>query len=225
MPEHRAAAADPDGGGRTRPDRITGRPLSPRAFRPFGIEAVLLGPPTIQSGLTRRDGVALWRRLPAHAGLFDHATAGATLQGEQAAGVRVTVATTPERERSLRVPALGGRAERVSAFGTPGGPDRLAPAAGRLLLVDEGPGETWLYLAHPSEPGEALAEFLGRRGRTDFARVRRRTRIGSFASIGTFTALTLIIYAQAVGLGVGGQVAGVLLLAASLALLVTARPR
>lgn len=53
-----------------RPNRVEGRPLSPRAFRRFGIEAVVLGPATAQEGLVRREGVAIWRRLEAHAPLF-----------------------------------------------------------------------------------------------------------------------------------------------------------
>ena len=34
-----------------RVDRVAGRALSPRAFRTFGIEAVVLGPPATQDGL------------------------------------------------------------------------------------------------------------------------------------------------------------------------------
>src|SRR6266496_5772788 len=49
--------------GRPDRDRVEGRPLSPRAFRHFGIEAVLVGAAVRQEGLLRREGVAIWRRL------------------------------------------------------------------------------------------------------------------------------------------------------------------
>src|SRR6266496_888607 len=49
--------------GRPDRDRVEGRPLSPRAFRHFGIEAVLVGAAVRQDGLLRREGVAIWRRL------------------------------------------------------------------------------------------------------------------------------------------------------------------
>ena len=83
--------------------------------------------------------------------------------------VRVVVAATPARDRAMRVPALGERAARVQAAAEP------PPVAGWLLLVDEGPGETWLYLAEEEHPAAVLEGFLGRRGRTDFARARRRS--------------------------------------------------
>jgi hypothetical protein len=203
-----------------RPDRVAGRPLSPRAFRPFGIEAVVLGPASAQAGLSRREGVAVWRRLPEHAALFDRIAGPG--DATEALAVRVVVATTPGRARALRVPALGERAARVEALS---GPDGLPPAPGWLLLVDEGPGETWLYLAEDDAPDEALAAFLGRRGRTDFARARRRSRLGGIGSLGVFAALVLIVYAPALGLGAAGQVLGAVVLAVSIALLVAVRPR
>src|SRR6266511_609291 len=133
--------------GRPDRDRVEGRPLSPRAFRHFGIEAVLVG-----------------------------------------------------------------------AAGRP-------PPTGWLLLVDEGPGETWLYLAEERAPDEVLAGFLGRRGRTDFARARRRSRLGGLASAGIFAGLVLIFYSAAFGLGPGGEVLGAVLAAASVVTLIRARPR
>ena len=132
-----------------RPDRVAGRALSPRSFRPFGVEAVVLGAPSGQEGLVRREGVALWRRLPEHAPVFDRAAAG-TAAVPDAGGVlavRVVVATTPARDRALRVPALGERAARALAVA-----ERPPPATGWLLLVDEGPGEVWLYLAEEDHP-------------------------------------------------------------------------
>ena len=202
-----------------RPDRVEGRALSPRAFRPFGIEAVLLGPPAVQEGLVRREGVAVWRRLAEHAPVFDRLAATAAVEPDGLLAVRVVVAATPARDRALRVPALGERAARVqAAAGSP-------PAAGWLLLVDEGPGETWLYLAEEDHPAAVLEAFLGRRGRTDFARARRRSGIGSLASLGLLAGLFLVIYGGAVGLGPPGQLAGAGMIAASLAALVAARPR
>lgn len=213
-----------------RRDRVAGRALSPRAFRPFGIEAVVLGPPTRQEGLVRREGVALWRRLPDHAPLFDRvaqdqeaaadgaaATAGAA---EALLPVRVVTAATPGRDRGMRVPALGERASRALQLA-----DGPPPRAGWLLLVDEGPGETWLYFAEAADPAEALREFLGRRGRTDFARVRRRSHIGGLASVGLLLGLSLIVYSGALRLGLAGQLLGALALAGSLAALVRVRPR
>jgi hypothetical protein len=222
-----------------RADRVEGRPLSPRAFRHFGVEAVVLGPPVEQEGLIRREGIAIWRRLEADAPLFDRiaghsgspaqsASAGQVVgAGEQVGlgeqgllAVRVVVAATPSRDRAMRVPALGERAARAQAAAA--GPP---PATGWLLLVDEGPGETWLYLAEEREPEAVLAGFLGRRGRTDFARARRRSRVGSLASAGIFTGLLLVVYGRAVSLGVAGQALGVALIAVSVAALVHFRPR
>jgi hypothetical protein len=140
----------------------------------FGIEAVVLGPATHQHGLVRREGVATWRRLAEHAPVFDRAAAGGKLEDDGLLPVRVVVATTRARDRALRVPAVGERADRVARLAE--GP---APRAGWLLLVDEGPGETWLYLADEQEPAAVLDGFLGRRGRTDFARARRRSRRSS----------------------------------------------
>jgi hypothetical protein len=202
-----------------RPDRVEGRALSPRAFRPFGIEAVLLGPPTNQEGLVRREGVATWRRMAEHAPVFDRLAATATVDPDGLLPVRVVVAATPARDRAMRVPALGERAARVQAASEP------PPAAGWLLLVDEGPGETWLYLADEDHPAAVLAGFLGRRGRTDFARARRRSGIGSLASLGLLLGLFLAIYGGAIDLGAPGQLAGAGMIIASLAALVAARPR
>ncbi len=212
---------------------MAGRPLSPRAFRPFGIEAVLLGSPTGQDGLVRRDGVALWRRLEAHAPLFDRiareaaaATHGAAddaangLATDGLLAIRVVTAATPGRDRAMRVPMFGERAARVLQLAE--GPP---PEPGWLLLVDEGPGETWLYLAEEPDPSAALHEFLGRRGRTDFARVRRRSRAGSIGSVGLLAGLVLVVYAGALGLGLTGQVVGAAALFGSIAVLVRARPR
>jgi hypothetical protein len=208
-----------------RADRVEGRPLSPRAFRHFGIEAVVLGRATTQQGLVRREGVAIWRRLEAHAPVFDR-VAGQAGAGDAGAGdaglleVRVVVATTPSRDRAMRVPALGERAARAQAAAA-----RPPPATGWLLLVDEGPGETWLYLADEREPAAVLAGFLGRRGRTDFARARRRSKAGRFASLGIFAGLVLVVYGPAARLGVVGQTLGAALVVASVAALVHARPR
>jgi hypothetical protein len=242
--------------GRT--DQVEGRPLSPRAFRHFGIEAVVLGPAETQEGLVRREGVAIWRRLEAHAPVFDRVAgqagrlgqggvaeeagtgapgvgargtgggeAGASGAGGQiGAGeegllaVRVVVATTPGRDRAMRVPVLGERAVRARAAAA--GPP---PATGWLLLVDEGPGETWLYLTDEREPAAVLAGFLGRRGRTDFARAHRRSRAGRLASLGIFAGLLLVVYGPAARLGVAAQALGAALLLASVAALVHARPR
>jgi hypothetical protein len=205
-----------------RPDRIAGRALSPRAFRTFGIEAVVLGPPTQQEGLVRREGVAVWRRLAEHAPVFDRAAAGAgtAVPAGGALPVRVVVAATPGRDRAMRVPALGERAQRALelAAGPPPGP-------GWLLLVDEGPGEIWLYLAEDTDPKGVLDGFLGRRGRTDFGRALRRSRAGGLGSLGVLAGLALVLYGSAAGLGPVAQVLGGLLLLAALAVLVAARPR
>jgi hypothetical protein len=202
-----------------RPDRVEGRALSPRAFRPFGIEAVVLGPATTQEGLVRREGVAVWRRLAEHGPVFDRLAATATVDPDGLLPVRVVVAATPARDRAMRVPALGERAARVQAAA------EHPPVAGWLLLVDEGPGETWLYLAEEEDPAAVLEGFLGRRGRTDFARARRRSGIGSLASLGLLAGLFLVIYGGAAGLGPPGQLLGAGAILASLAALIAARPR
>jgi hypothetical protein len=205
--------------GRAGPDRVEGRALSPRAFRHFGIEAVLLGAAAEQEGLVRREGVAIWRRLDAQAAVFDRvAEQSGGAEGDLLA-VRVVVATTTARDRAMRVPAVGERAARVTAAA------EQPPPTGWLLLVDEGPGETWLYLAEERTPTEVLAGFIGRRGRTDFARARRRSRAGRFASAGIFAGLVLIFYSTAFGIGVGGQILGAALAAVSVVTLVRARPR
>ena len=203
-----------------RPDRVEGRPLSPRAFRTFGIEAVLLGPPVVQEGLVRRDGVATWRRIAEHGPVFDRLAATAAVDPDGLLPVRVVVAATPARDRAMRVPAMGERATRVQAAA--GHPNGSAPW---VLLVDEGPGETWLYLAEEQDPAAVLDGFLGRRGRTDFARARRRSGVGSLASLGLLAGLVLVIYGSALDLGPAGQLAGAGVLVASLAALVAARPR
>jgi hypothetical protein len=204
---------------RPRPDRVEGRALSPRAFRPFGIEAVVLGPPATQEGLVRREGVAVWRRMAEHGPVFDRLAATATVDPDGLLPVRVVVAATPARDRAMRVPALGERAARVQVV------VEHPPPAGWLLLVDEGPGETWLYLAEEEHPAAVLAGFLGRRGRTDFARARRRSGIGSLASLGLLAGLFLVIYGGAAGLGPPGQVLGAGTIIASLLALIAARPR
>jgi hypothetical protein len=202
-----------------RPDRVEGRALSPRSFRPFGIEAVVLGPPATQEGLVRREGVAVWRRVAEHGPVFDRLAATATPDPDGLLPVRVVVAATPARDRAMRVPAVGERAARVQAATEP------PPEAGWLLLVDEGPGETWLYLAEEDRPAAVLDGFLGRRGRTDFARARRRSGIGTLASLGLLAGLFLVIYGSALELGPPGQLAGAGMVVASLAALVAARPR
>jgi hypothetical protein len=205
-----------------RPDRVAGRALSPRSFRPFGVEAVVLGTLSGQEGLVRREGVALWRRLPEYAPVFDRAAAGAAA-GPDAGGVlavRVVVATTPARDRALRVPALGERAARALAVAE--GPP---PATGWLLLVDEGPGEVWLYLAEEDHPVDVLDGFVGRRGRTDFGRARQRSQAGNLASVFLLVGLGLVVYGAVLGLGTVGQVLGGLVVAGALVTLVRARPR
>jgi hypothetical protein len=221
---------------RPRPGRLEGRPLSPRAFRPFGVEALVVGAPTLQEGLVRREGVAVWRRLPEHAPVFDRLAeatgvdspegsgeprGGAPVDKDRLLPVRVVVAVTPSRDRAMRVPATGERAARVLAAA-----ERPLPeTAGWVLLVDEGPGETWLYLAEEDDPAAVLAEFLGRRGRTDFDRARRRSRLGSLGTVGLLLGLVLAIYGSAMGLGAAGQAIGGTVIAASLLTLVRARPR
>jgi len=205
---------------RGQPGRLEGRPLSPRAFRPFGVEALMVGAPTVQEGLVRREGVAVWRRLPEHAPVFDRLAATTGLDQDRLLPVRVVVAVTPARDRAMRVPATGERAARVLAAAE--GP---VPDAGWVLLVDEGPGETWLYLAEEDDPAAVLAGFLGRRGRTDFDRARRRSRLGSIGSIGLLFGLVLAIYGGAMGLGTAGQAIGGTVIAASLLTLVRARSR
>jgi hypothetical protein len=202
-----------------RPDRVEGRALSPRAFRPFGIEAMILGPPARQEGLVRREGVAVWRRMAEHAPVFDRLAATATVDPDGLLPVRVVVAATASRDRAMRVPAMGERTARVQAVA------EHPPPAGWLLLVDEGPGETWLYLAEEEHPAAVLEGFLGRRGRTDFARARRRSGIGSLATLALLAGLILVIYGSAVGLGPGGQLLGAVLIVVALAALVAARPR
>jgi hypothetical protein len=205
-----------------RSDRVEGRPLSPRAFRPFGIEAVVLGPPTTQDGLVRREGVGVWRRMAEHGPVFDRLAATAAVDPDGLLPVRVVVAATPARDRAMRVPAIGERASRVLAAASSA---EGRPPAGWLLLVDEGPGETWLYLTGEDDPAAVLESFLGRRGRTDFARARRRSGAGGLASLGLLLGLFLVIYGAAAGLGVPGQLLGAGVLVASLAALVAARPR
>jgi nucleotide-binding universal stress UspA family protein len=205
---------------RGQPGRLEGRPLSPRAFRPFGVEALMVGAPTVQEGLVRREGVAVWRRLPEHAPVFDRLAATTGIDQDQLLPVRVVVAVTPARDRAMRVPATGERAATVLAAAE--GP---VPDAGWVLLVDEGPGETWLYLAEEDDPAAVLAGFLGRRGRTDFDRARRRSRLGSLGSLGLLFGLVLAIYGGAMGLGTAGQAIGGTVIAASLLTLVRARPR
>jgi hypothetical protein len=205
---------------RGRPGRLEGRPLSPRAFRPFGVEALLVGAPTVQEGLVRREGVAMWRRLPEHAPVFDRLAATTEVGPDGLLPVRVVVAVTPARDRAMRVPATGERAARMLAAA-----DGPVPDAGWVLLVDEGPGETWLYLAEEDDPAAVLAGFLGRRGRTDFDRARRRSRLGSLGSVGLLLGLVLAIYGGAMGLGTAGQAIGGTVIAASLLTLVRARPR
>ena len=205
-----------------RPDRVEGRALSPRAFRPFGIEAVVLGPPTTQDGLVRREGVAVWRRMTEHGPVFDRLAATAAVDPDGLLPVRVVVAATPARDRAMRVPAMGSRAARVEAAA------ETPPTAGPtpwVLLVDEGPGETWLYLAEEDLPAAVLDGFLGRRGRTDFARARRRSGVGTLASLGLLLGLFLVVYGSAAGLGPPGQLLGAGLVVASVAALVRARPR
>jgi hypothetical protein len=202
-----------------RQDRVEGRALSPRAFRPFGIEAVVLGPPATQEGLVRREGVAVWRRMAEHGPVFDRMAATATVDPDGLLPVRVVVAATRARDRAMRVPALGERAARVEAA------TERPPEAGWLLLVDEGPGETWLYLAEEDHPAAVLDGFLGRRGRTDFARARRRSGVGTLASLGLLLGLFLVVYGGAAGVGPPGQLLGAGLIVAGIVALVTARPR
>jgi len=152
--------------------------------------------------------------------VFDRLAATAAVDPDGLLPVRVVVAATPARDRAMRVPAMGERATRVQAAA--GHPNGSAPW---VLLVDEGPGETWLYLAEEDDPAAVLDGFLGRRGRTDFARARRRSGVGSLASLGLLAGLVLVIYGSALDLGPAGQLAGAGVLVASLAALVAARPR
>ena len=202
-----------------RPDRVEGRALSPRSFRPFGIEAVVLGPPATQEGLVRREGVAVWRRMNEHGPVFDRLAATAAVDPDGL--LPVGWWWPPPR------PGTGPCASRPWASMRPGSrpPATPPPAAGWLLLVDEGPGETWLYLPEEDHPAAVLDAFLGRRGRTDFARARRRSGIGTLASLGLLLGLFLVIYGSAIGLGPAGQLAGAGMILASLAALVSARPR
>jgi hypothetical protein len=70
-----------------------------------------------------------------------------------------------------------------------------------------------------------LAGFIGRRGRTDFARARRRSRLGGLASAGIFAGLVLVFYGAAFGMGGFGEVLGGALLVVSVGALVRGRPR
>ncbi len=205
--------------GRAGPDRVEGRPLSPRAFRHFGIEAVLLGPAVRQGRLLRREGVAIWRRLEPQAPVFDRVAGQSGGAEGDLLAVRVVVATASARDRGMRVPAVGERATRVTAAA------KRPPPTGWLLLVDEGPGETWLYLAEERTPSEVLTGFIGRRGRTDFARARRRSRLGGLASAGLFAGLVLILHSSAPGLRSTGQALGAVLVVISVVTLVRVRPR
>jgi hypothetical protein len=208
---------------RPRPDRVEGRALSPRAFRPFGIEAVVLGPPTTQDGLVRREGVAVWQRTTDHGPVFDRLAATVAVDPDGLLPVRVVVAATPTRDRAMRVPAMGSRAARVEAAAETVA--AAGPTTPWVLLVDEGPGETWLYLAEEDHPAAVLDGFLGRRGRTDFARARRRSGVGTLASLGLLLGLFLAVYGSAAGLGATGQLLGAGLIVAAIATLVTVRPR
>ena len=126
---------------RQRQGLVEGRALSPRAFRPFGIEAVVLGPPTTQEGWS---GARAWPCGGAWLSTGRCSTGWPRRPRSTPTGCcrcGVVVAATPARDWTMRVPALGERAARVEAAAEP------PPAAGWLLLVDEGPGETWLYLA------------------------------------------------------------------------------
>ena len=53
-----------------------------------------------------------------------------------------------------------------------------------------------------------LAGFIGRRGRTDFARARRRSRLGGWGSAGIFAGLVLVFYGPGVGMGGFGELLG-----------------
>jgi hypothetical protein len=70
-----------------------------------------------------------------------------------------------------------------------------------------------------------LAGFIGRRGRTDFARARHRSRLGALASAGIFAGLVLIFCSSAIGAAPAGEVLGALLAAVSVATLIRVRPR
>ena len=179
----------------------------------------MLGPPATQEGLVRREGVAVWRRMSEHGPVFDRLAATAAVDPDGLLPVRWW--WPPPR------PGTGPCASRPWASMRPGvqAASDPPPAAGWLLLVDEGPGETWLYLPEEDHPAAVLDAFLGRRGRTDFARARRRSGIGTLASLGLLLGLFLVIYGSAIGLGPAGQLAGAGMILASLAALVSARPR
>ena len=70
-----------------------------------------------------------------------------------------------------------------------------------------------------------MRAFVGRRGRTDFARARRRTRFTGWGSAAVVAGFGLGVWAPALELGASGQVAGGVLVAAGLTLLVGARGR
>src|SRR6266702_4614286 len=131
----------------------------------------------------------------------------------------------PRRGGPTATGSRGGRSRHAPSGTSASRRCWSVPPTGWLLLVDEGPGETWLYLAEERAPDEVLAGFLGRRGRTDFARARRRSRLGGLASAGVFAGLVLIFYSAAFGLGPGGEVLGAVLAAASVVTLIRARPR
>jgi hypothetical protein len=174
----------------------------------------------VQEGLVRREGMATWRRIDEHGPVFDRLAATAAVDPDGLLPVRVVVAATPSRDRAMRVPAMGERAARVQAAC-----ERADGSAPWVLLVDEGPGETWLYLAEEGDPAAALDGFLGRRGRTDFARARRRSGVGGTASLGLLAGLFLVIYGGALRLGLPAQLAGAGMIIACLAALIAARPR
>ena len=178
----------------------------------------MLGPPATQEGLVRREGVAVWRRMNEHGPVFDRLAATAAVDPDGLLPVRGG-GRHPARDRAMRVPAMGEHAARVQAASDP------PPAAGWLLLVDEGPGETWLYLPEEDHLAAVLDAFLGRRGRTDFARARRRLRDRVARQPRAAPWLFLQIYGSAIGLGPAGQLAGAGMILAHLAALVSARPR
>ena len=198
-----------------RQDRVEGRALSPRAFRPFGIEAVVLGPPTTQEGLVRREGVAVWRRMAEHGPVFDRMAATATVDPDGLLPVRVVVAATPAGTGPCASPPWASAA-RVEAAAEP------PPEAGWLLLVDEGPGETWLYLAEEDHPAAVLDGFLGRRGRTDGPAPLRRRQPGQPRPAPGAVPGDL---RQRPRPRPPGQVAGAGMIVACLAALIAARPR
>jgi hypothetical protein len=178
--------------------------VAPAAFTRLGIEALVLGPPVGQDGLERREGVGLWRRDAAQAPVYDRVmeAAGPGIRPDEDGliAVRVVVAVGPGRGGLLDRPAPEARATRVLAAADAADLGlSLPPWPGWLLLVDDGPGDVWLYLADEPTPGAALARFLGRRGRTDFARVRRRSRLGGWGGAGLVAGLALALRVPAVG--------------------------